>query len=255
MSAKAFVISGIAKSYESRGGTLVRALEDISLEAPHGSITCLVGPTGSGKTTLLRLLAGLDEPDAGSILIAGEPPERCSGCIGYVTQHHSLMPWLTAFENVALPLRLWGRERAEMERSVMGILSSLGLDASSRLFPYELSGGMKQRVALGRLLASEARYWLLDEPFSNLDERSQHGLQRLLVRLAAEHGLSVLSVTHSIDEAVYMADRIIVLSSSPGRIVDDFSPALARPRIRRSSEYGAAMERIRQGIESVIEGG
>jgi len=255
MSHPAFQINTITKSFESRSGTIVRALDGVSISAPQGSITCIVGPTGSGKTTLLRLTAGLEEPDAGSILLSGNPPCECKGCIGYITQQHSLMPWLTAFENVALPLRVWGHDKASVHLKVMGILSSLGLEASAHLYPYELSGGMKQRVALGRLLASEASYWLLDEPFSSLDERSQHSLQRLLVKLVAEHGLSVLSVTHSIDEAVYVADRVVVLSPSPGRIVDDFRLELSHPRIRLSAEYASAMERIRRGIESVLQGG
>lgn len=252
MSARAFEISGISKSFESRSGRLMRALEGIDISISHGSITSIVGPTGSGKTTLLRLVAGLDEPDTGRALISGNPPDQCRGCIGYITQQHSLMPWLSAYENVALPLRIWGHDSKETKEKVMGILGSLGLGGSENLYPYELSGGMKQRVALGRLLASDARYWLLDEPFSSLDERTQHGLQGLLVRLVQEHGLSVLTVTHSIDEAVFMADRVVVLSSAPGRIVDDFTPALARPRQRLSPDYGAALERIRRGIESVL---
>lgn len=249
----AFALQGVYKSYLSRGGAEINALHNATFEAQDGHITCLLGPTAAGKSTILRLLAGLEIPDGGSVSVDGQNPDADKTAIGYLTQRHTLFPWLTVEQNIALPLELKGidrNERIEQARSVMG---SLGLKDASGLYPYELSGGMQQRAALGRLLCLGAKYWLMDEPFSNLDERTQHNLERLLLSLRAEHGLSVMVVTHSIDEAVFLADRVVMLSASPGSVVDAFDIEIPHPRNRMSSEYGQLTERIRRGIESVIK--
>lgn len=249
----AFGINSLSKSFTSRTGVTVKALENVSMDSAPGELTCVLGPTGSGKSTLLRLMAGLDTPDSGSVLIGGQASHRLRGKIGYMTQENGLLPWLTVEENVGLPLTINRMPDKARKKRVKEIADSLGLRDALKLYPYEMSGGMQRRAALGRLMALGAPYWLLDEPFTNLDERTQHGLQSLLLRLSSQLRLSVVFVTHSVDEAVWLADRVVVLSASPGRVVESFEPGLQRPRQRLSEEYGSAMERIRRSLESVLE--
>jgi NitT/TauT family transport system ATP-binding protein len=226
-------------------------VENVSLRVPDRSIVCLLGPTGCGKSTILRLVAGLEGPDSGrSELISdggAEGPE-----VGYLTQRHTLFPWLTAEENIRLPLRIRGGGKERTRSLPRELLETLGLSRHSGLYPHEMSGGMQQRTALGRLLAMEAGCWLLDEPFAALDERTRHQLQDLLVELAGEMGITVLFVTHSIDEAVYIADRIHVFSAAPGRIVETLDLDDSRPRDRLSDSFGRHMERIRKKLEKEI---
>jgi NitT/TauT family transport system ATP-binding protein len=250
MSVPVFTLKDVVKEFTSREGTRITAIEGVSLDALEGGITCIVGPTGSGKSTILRLLAGLELPESGTLSVGGHRPDELTGKLGYLTQRHTLFPWMRVKDNVGLPLEL--KRSGDRDERVRAICEKLGLAGAGDLYPYELSGGMQQRAALGRLLASEAPYWLLDEPFSNLDERTQHHLQRLALKVVKENGLTALFVTHLIDEAVYLADRIVVLSASPGRVVDSFEPRLPHPRDRLSPEYGRLIERVRQGIESVI---
>ena len=245
-------LEGVTKSFRGREGDLVPAVEGVSLDVPPGSIGCIVGPTGCGKTTLLRLAAGLETPDAGRIEVSRGEAKGQARPLGYLTQGHTLFPWLTAGENVALPLRLRGLDaRAAGERS-REILETLGLAPHAGLYPYELSGGMQQRAALGRLLASEAACWLLDEPFGALDEKTRHHVQDLLLALAAARGITVLFVTHAIDEAVYLADRVHVLSAAPGRVVATLDLPEARPRDRLSDSFAGHLESIRRTLEEAI---
>lgn len=248
----AFRAEGLSKSFTSRSGMEVEALADISLECAAGELTCVLGPTGSGKSTLLRILAGLDEPDKGTVEVGGVEPTSMAGHVGYLTQQHALLPWLRVRDNIALPLEFKGAAPATRRRRADEIAACLGLEGFGDLYPYELSGGMQRRAALGRLMALEAPYWLLDEPFTSLDERTQHGLQALLLDLIAEHGVSTIFVTHSVDEAVFLADNLMVLSPAPARIAESFRPGLHRPRNRLSEDYGAAMERIRKSLESAL---
>jgi NitT/TauT family transport system ATP-binding protein len=244
-------LEGVTKSFRGREGDLVPALEGVSLDVPSGAIGCIVGPTGCGKTTLLRLAAGLEAPDAGRIEVGGGAKGQAP-LLGYLTQGHTLFPWLTAGENVALPLRLRGLDaRTASERS-REVLANLGLAPHADLYPYELSGGMQQRAALGRLLASETACWLLDEPFGALDEKTRHHLQDLLLALAAARGITVLFVTHAIDEAVYLADREHVLSAAPGRVVATLDLPEGRPRDRLSHAFSGHLESIRRTLKEAI---
>ncbi|TAN45616.1 MAG: ABC transporter ATP-binding protein [Nitrospirae bacterium] len=249
----AFSLTGVSKNFLSRQGVRVNALEGVSFSAEKGAITCLVGPTGSGKSTVLRLLSGLELPDSGEVLVDGAAAAHGKISIGYLTQHHTLFPWLSTSENIGLPLEIKKIHEAERSRRVARICEMLGLKDAQKLYPYELSGGMQQRSALGRLLASDSLYWLMDEPFNALDERTRHQLQALLIKLASENGVSVLFVTHSIDEAVFLADRIIVLSPNPGRVEGSFDISIKHPRNRLSPEYGKLIEEVRQSIEAVIK--
>jgi NitT/TauT family transport system ATP-binding protein len=172
--------------------------------------------------------------------------------VGLLTQRHTLLPWLTTLENVALPLRIRGESAAAAHRQCRPILETLGLADSAGRYPYELSGGMQQRAAMGRLLASDSRCWLLDEPFTALDERTRHHLQDLLAELVAVRSLAVLFVTHSIDEAVYLADRVLVLSTAPGRVVATLDVPESRPRDRLSVAFAGHLESIRRTLEEAI---
>lgn len=248
----AISLSGVKKEFVTQSGELVSALDTVTFDAEAGSLTCIVGPTGSGKSSLLRLIAGLEAPDAGTVRVNGAV-RLPSPDIGYLTQEHSLFPWLRVRDNVGLPLDVQGVPPAERNSRVDGISAALGIADTLERYPYELSGGMQRRASLGRLIASGARCWLMDEPFSALDDRTAHQLQRLLLRIVGEQGITVLFVTHSIDEAVFLADRIIVLSAGPGRVVGISDVHIAHPRNRLSSEFGRLLEDVRCRLESVIE--
>lgn len=246
------VLEGVSKSFRGREGDLVHAVEDVTISVPAGAISCIVGPTGCGKTTILRLAAGLDAPDSGRIVGRGPGGGRETSPIGYLTQRHTLFPWLTTGENIALPLRIRGEKPHAIDVRCREILEALGLARSSGLYPYEISGGMQQRAALGRLLASDADCWLLDEPFGSLDERTRHHLQDLLVSLVAERGITVLFVTHTIDEAVYIADWLHVFSAGPGRVIETVRLGEARPRDRLAEGFGRRLESVRMRLEEAI---
>jgi len=246
------VLSGVSKTFRSREGGTVPAVEKVSLRVTHGSIVCLLGPTGCGKSTILRLTAGLEEPDSGRSELIPDADGRSGPVVGYLTQSHTLLPWLTAEHNIGLPLKIKGEEEDRTRSLCRAIMETLGLSGHAGLYPHEMSGGMQQRTALGRLLAMEADCWLLDEPFAALDERTRHRLQDLLVRLAGERGVTVLFVTHSIDEAVYIADGVHLFSAAPGRIVESLDLDGERPRNRLSDSFGRHMERIRRRLEEEI---
>ncbi|MBI5142278.1 MAG: ABC transporter ATP-binding protein [Nitrospirae bacterium] len=237
--------SGVSKSFVSRDGEIVRAVENVTFDVPRGTVACLVGMTGCGKTTILRLAAGLETPDSGTIVSP-------SGEIGYLTQQHTLLPWMTTTDNIGLPLKVKGMNDAARKARVNEIMEALGLAGFGSLYPYELSGGMRQRAAIGRLMASESSCWLLDEPFSSLDERTRHQLQKLLLETAAATNVTVLFVTHSIDEAVWLADRIYIVSAWPGRIIESLEIAEPKPRDRISDAFGARMEAVRKRLEAAI---
>ncbi|RMG73259.1 MAG: ABC transporter ATP-binding protein [Nitrospirae bacterium] len=251
MSPPGLSIEKVKKVFLSVEKKEIVALDEVSLFAPQGRITSIVGPTGSGKTTLLRIVASLERPDSGEVRFSfeGNGP---SPSIGYVTQHHNLFPWYTIRKNISLPMTLRGVQDREAEKRTEEICKTLGLEEVSELYPYEVSGGMQQRAAIGRVLASDATLWLMDEPFSSVDEKTRHRLQNLLIELVKDRGITVLFVTHSIDEAVYLSDRIVILSCSPGRVVDNFDITLERPRDRFSRAYSEILERVRINIEEVL---
>ncbi len=250
---KAFAFSGVTKGYLSHAGERVRALHGVSFSAEMRSITCIVGPTGSGKSTLLRMASGLSSPDEGAVLVGGVAPDARVHSLAYLTQQHTLFPWLRVGANIGLPLEIMGVGSTDREKEILRIARLLGIEQTLTRYPHELSGGMQQRAALGRLIAGNAPFWLMDEPFAALDDRTSHQLQRLLLKIVQDSGVSLLFVTHAIDEAVFLADRVIVLSAGPGRVVDTVQISLSHPRSRVSPEFGALLERIRCRIESVLE--
>ena len=212
------------------------ALEEVSLRIEPGDFLALLGPSGCGKSTLLRLIAGLDQPDSGRIVWDSAP-----GDIGFVFQDATLLPWATAAENVRLPLRLRGRRGAETQRAAAAALARVGLAGFEAARPRQLSGGMRMRVSIARSLVVEPKLLLMDEPFAALDEFTRHGLQDDLRRLWASAGCSVVFVTHSIYEAAYLAQRIVIMSPRPGRIAAEIASELADGADRRLDPAYAAL--------------
>ena len=222
------------------------ALEDVSLAIEAGDFVALLGPSGCGKSTLLRLIAGLDRPDAGRITWQSAP-----GDIGFVFQDPTLLPWATALDNVRLPLRLRGRDRAASRTASVAALERVGLAGFEGALPRELSGGMRMRVSIARSLVVEPSLLLMDEPFAALDEFTRHGLQDDLRRLWVSAGCSVVFVTHSIYEASYLAQRIVVMSPRPGRIVAEVASPLGETSDRRlDPAYAALVAQVTDTVRS-----
>jgi NitT/TauT family transport system ATP-binding protein len=224
----------VAKTF--RSGTA--ALAGLELSVEPGEFVSLLGPSGCGKSTALRILAGLAGPDAGARHLDPALAER--GRIGFVVQEATLMPWATAEENVFLPLRLGGVSRAEARGRVASALEAVGLAGFERAFPRELSGGMRMRVSLARAYVTRPRLILLDEPFAALDEITRFRLNEDLLLLQAEQGWTVVFVTHSVFEAVFLSTRVLVMTRRPGRIAAEIPIRFAAPRdeaLRTSGEY------------------
>jgi NitT/TauT family transport system ATP-binding protein len=229
-------------------GTEVVALSDVSLDIRPGRFVVLVGPSGCGKSTLLMMLAGLRQQTSGSILINGSPiPAPDPNRVGVVFQEASLFPWLTAEENVEFPLALRGVPRAERRAKAEDMLKLVGLEGFGKRHPHELSGGMKQRVSIARGLVQDPPVLLMDEPFAALDEQTRMTMGDELLRIWAATGKTVVFVTHSLTEAVYLADEVAVMSARPGRIVDLLQVQLPRPRtyeMLSGDAFGSLRDRI-----------
>jgi NitT/TauT family transport system ATP-binding protein len=246
-------VRGVSKIYD--GG--VEALNDISLYFPEGQLTTLLGPSGCGKTTLLKIIAGLIAPTSGSVKVEGREvtgpgPERA-----FVFQDFALMPWASVMRNVAFGLELRGVAKPERERVAQKYIGEVGLKGFENAYPHALSGGMRQRVGLARALAVNAKVLLMDEPFSAVDEQTRRKFQEDLLRLVAQERKTFIFVTHSIEEAVYVSDRIVLLSKRPSRVSEIMTPAIDRSgdpeRIRRSQAYLDTVEAIWQGLKRYLE--
>jgi NitT/TauT family transport system ATP-binding protein len=207
------------------------ALRDLSLRVAEGGLVSIVGPSGCGKSTLLRCVAGLQRPSAGDILLDGKPIDGVPDDLAVVFQDYSrsLYPWLTVRDNVALPLRRRGLDRAARREKAERTLESVGLGAAKTRYPWQLSGGMQQRVSIARALAFRPRLLLMDEPFGSVDAQTREDLEDLLLTIRAE-GMTILFVTHDIDESVYVGDRVVVLGGAPGHVRADLEVRLPSPR-------------------------
>ncbi|MFW5978098.1 MAG: ABC transporter ATP-binding protein, partial [Halohasta sp.] len=224
-------IENVSKQYGSDGGTL-QALADISFEVSTGEFICIVGPSGCGKTTLFRILAGLEAPTSGEVLLDGARVTEPNSDMGIVFQEYHLFPWQTVRENVGFGLQTAGVDADERERRVDRLVDLVGLEGFADRYPKELSGGMKQRVALARALAIDPSLLLMDEPFGAVDAQTREMLQDELVEIWAETSKTVLFVTHDVEEAVTLADRIVVMGKDPGSVREIIDVDLDRPRSR-----------------------
>jgi NitT/TauT family transport system ATP-binding protein len=232
------VIDNVSKVFDGDGRRMV-ALQDITLEIPHGQFVCLLGPSGCGKSTLLNAIAGFAPPTSGRVLadgvpVAGPGPER-----GMVFQEYALFPWMTVEQNVGFGLEIKGMPRAQIAARVGELLKLLSLEDFAKRYPKDLSGGMRQRVAIARVLALDSPIMLMDEPFGALDALTRRNLQDELLRLWAELKKTVIFVTHSIEEAIYLADRIVVMTYRPGTIKRDILVDLPRLRDPAAPEFNA----------------
>lgn len=244
----------LSLTFETDDGP-VHALKDIDLTIRAGEFVSLIGPSGCGKTTLLRVIADLEQPSAGSITINGMTPSaaRLARAYGYVFQAAALYPWRTIERNVALPLEIMGIEKREREARIARNLDLVGLTGFGRKFPWQLSGGMQQRASIARALSFDPDLLLMDEPFGALDEIVRDRLNEELLRLWAKTQKTVVFVTHSIPEAVFLSTRIVVMSPRPGRIHDivDCNLGPDRPlEIRETPEFLAIAHRVREGLRA-----
>ncbi len=233
------VLKNAGKTFSSSG----EVLRDINIEILSGDFVVLLGPSGSGKSTLLRLIAGLEDASSGTV----ETPQSGRFDKGFVFQEAHLMPWRTVAENTELPLELMGVSAAERKVKVENILSQVGLGTSGSLYPAELSGGMKMRTSLARALVSTPQLLLLDEPFAALDEQTRFRLGEDLRALWQKHSMTVVFVTHSLHEACFLADRVLLLSDKPGRIKKEIKidlPKERTPELRLSPQFNEQLKKM-----------
>jgi len=238
------VVRDVGVTFPGHGRTVV-ALDGISLDVAPGEFLCVVGPSGSGKSTLLRVVAGLVRPDRGQVRIAADRPGTPATAM--VFQEHALLPWRTVLDNVTFGLENRGVGRAEREARAREMLAMVGLTRFARLYPHQLSGGMKQRVGIARALANDPEVLLMDEPLASLDAQTRTIMQEELLRIWATLGKTVVYVTHSLEEALLLGDRIVLLTARPGRVSQVFPVELGRPRgleVRGSPAYGVLLEKI-----------
>ena len=238
------LVSEVSVRFEARGQSVL-ALDRISLDVAAGEFLCIVGPSGSGKSTLLRILAGLLPQTSGEVRIAAEHPG--APLTAMVFQEHALLPWRTVIDNVVFGLENRGVPRGEREARAREMLAMVGLARFARHYPHQLSGGMKQRVGIARALASDPEVLLMDEPLAALDAQTRTIMQEELLRIWAGLGKTVVYVTHSLEEALLLGDRVVLLTSRPGRVSEIFPVDLGRPRgleVRSSPAYGTLLDTI-----------
>lgn len=232
-------VDGLRKIYNEGTDQANMAIDTVSFEVEKGEFVCIVGPSGAGKTTLLRCISGLASPSSGSVTFEGRPLTEVPEQLGLVFQDYSrsLYPWFTNGENVALPLAARGMSRAERSARVSETLQAVGLGHVEKKHPWELSGGMQQRVAIARALSYRPELLLMDEPFASVDAQTRFDLEDLILQVRRDLGITVVVVTHDIDEAIYLSDRIVVLSKNPSvvREVVDVELGSARTQVETRS--------------------
>jgi len=249
-------VRNVSRSFVSPTGEAIQAIHDINFEiedvfSPEGKdigeFRVLLGPSGCGKSTILRLIAGLDKPDTGEILVKGQPVMGPGRDRGMVFQKYTSFPWLTVTQNVGYGLKINGAPEAESRETVARLIQDVGLAGFEKSYPETLSGGMQQRVAIARTLALRPEVILMDEPFGALDAQTRGDMQELLLRIWGETASTVLFVTHDVDEAIYLADRIYVLCARPGTIMEDVPVPFGRPRdqsMKQRSEFHELQQHV-----------
>lgn len=242
-------LQGISKGFVSDAGRQVDVIRSLDFDITAGQLITVVGATGSGKTTLLNLIAGLSEPDNGTITPAAEL--NLKNDLAYVFQHYTLLPWRTVAKNIGFGLQLRKIPKPQRITRTRELIQQVGLSGFEKAYPEELSGGMRQRVAIAQALAIRPKLLLMDEPFGAVDDTTRTDLQRMLIRLHEKTRTTTLFVTHNIDEAIVLADRIIVLGQRPAVIEADITVDMPRPRHRTSREFTELYMKIRNLITPV----
>jgi NitT/TauT family transport system ATP-binding protein len=247
-------IKGLSKTYGT-GATATHAVGNVSFSIEEGEFVCVVGPSGCGKTTLLKCIGGLLRPSAGEVLLRGspvtEPPERMA--LVFQEYSRSLMPWMSVRNNVLLPLRHKQLSKRERDSLVEDALGAVGLVGFMDRYPWQLSGGMQQRVAIARALAYQPAILLMDEPFASVDAQTRGDLEDLVLQVRHEFGITVLFVTHDIDESVYLSDRVIVLTHSPTEVKEEIAVPLPRPRDQIATKAMPEFARLRTHVYRLIK--
>ncbi|MGH3653962.1 ABC transporter ATP-binding protein [Glutamicibacter sp.] len=246
-------VQGLAKTYGS-GPKAVEVIEDLTFSVNAGEVVCIVGPSGVGKTTLLKCLAGLQPSSGGTMRIdgrkvSGPPPEMA---LVFQDYSRSLMPWLTVEKNLQLPLRHLHLPAGEMRSRTKEALEEVGLSHAAKRYPWQLSGGMQQRVAIARALAYRPEILIMDEPFASVDAQTRFELEDLCLKIRDELGMTILLVTHDIDEAVYLSDRIVAIGNKPARVLEILPVELPQPRDQISTRAMPAFSGLRTEVLSLI---
>jgi ABC-type nitrate/sulfonate/bicarbonate transport system ATPase subunit len=241
----------VGKQFPAADDGMLEVLRDVSFDVPAGDIVAIVGPSGSGKSTLLNMAAGLLTPDQGQVVVMGRPTSGAVdwGRVGYMFQDDRLLPWRVALGNVALALEAGAMPAAERTRRAGAVLDLVGLGGFAKSYPHQLSGGMRSRVALARSLVGEPDLLLMDEPFSRLDAQTRGSMHRELLRIHAMRRISILFVTHDVEEAVVLADHVVLMSARPGRVRRTLDVALPQPRIATPGAVALANE-LRASLEA-----
>jgi NitT/TauT family transport system ATP-binding protein len=242
------VLSNVTLEYQSAGGGSVRALERVSMMVRDGEFVSLVGPSGCGKSTILKLISGLLVPTAGNVLLDGQPVNGVPPSVGFMFQNDALLPWSTAIENVAVALELRGVPRPEREGRARELLAMVGLEGFERAYPSTLSGGMRKRVALARVLAYDPATYLMDEPFGALDAQTKVQMGAELLRICDGLDRTIVFVTHDIEEAIALSDRVLVMTRRPGRIKSEYKIDLPRPRDFYEVRFSREFRELHQAI-------
>ena len=248
-------VTDVTRTYGQGPGAHV-AIEGVRLSVSEGELVSIVGPSGCGKSTLLRCIAGLLPPTQGTVELSGAPVERVPDRLSVVFQDYSrsLYPWLTVQDNVALPLRRGERSRKARRAKADESLAQIRLPGVGEKYPWQLSGGMQQRVAIARALAGDPALLLMDEPFGSVDAQTREDLEDLTLQVRRERGITILLVTHDIDESVYVGDRVIVLTPGPGRILADLTVDLPAPRDQISTKELPEFVQLRTEVSRLIRG-
>jgi NitT/TauT family transport system ATP-binding protein len=249
-------VKNVSRSFLSPQGETIQALRDVNLEVEDafssdgrdvGEFRVLLGPSGCGKSTVLRIIAGLDQPDTGEVLVNGKPVTGPGRDRGMVFQKYTSFPWLTVAGNIDYGMKINGVPEAERRKTVDHLVEAVGLAGFAKVYPNTLSGGMQQRVAIARTLALRPQVVLMDEPFGALDAQTRTDMQELLLRIWDESASTVLFVTHDVDEAIYLADRIYIMCAGPGTIIEDLPIPFGRPRepaVKQTREFHELQQHV-----------
>jgi NitT/TauT family transport system ATP-binding protein len=250
-------VRGLGKDYAIARGEPKVAVQEVSFDVARGEFVCVVGPSGAGKTTLLRCLAGLNPPSRGEVLLDGESVRGASEHVGVVFQDYgrSLFPWMSVARNIALPLSVRGIAKPEQRKMVEEVLGLVGLPGVEDRYPWQLSGGMQQRVAIARALAYRPQLLFMDEPYASVDAQARAELEDVIGDIHSRLGVTVFFVTHDIDEAVYLADRVIVLSTSPAVVSEIVGVGLERPRTQLATKSSPEFIELRKRVFELVAGG